>query len=107
MRGLNHPAIEGIDLVTVLAALGDPVRLGIVAELADGAEHPCVAFDFGITAASMSHHFRVLREAGLTRTRQEGRHRRLTLRRAELDRRFPGLLAPLLAAARDRATHRT
>ncbi|MQY29644.1 ArsR/SmtB family transcription factor [Nocardia aurantia] len=99
MRGLDHPPIGGIDLVTVLDALADPVRLGIVALLADGDERPCVSFEFGITAASMSHHFRVLRVAGLTRTRQDGRHRWITLRRNELDARFPGLLAPLLAAA--------
>ncbi|MCX4093978.1 ArsR/SmtB family transcription factor [Nocardia sp. alder85J] len=107
MRGLNHPAIDGMELVTVLDALGDPVRLGIVTMLADGAEHPCVAFDFGITPASMSHHFRVLREAGLTRTRQQGRHRWITLRRNEFEARFPGLLEPLLAAARDDGPNRS
>ena len=58
---------------------------------ADG-ERQCGSFDLGLTKATRSHHFKVLREAGLTFTRLEGTARYVTLRRAELDARFPGLL---------------
>ncbi|RMI27816.1 ArsR/SmtB family transcription factor [Nocardia stercoris] len=102
MRGLHHPSTNDIDLLAVLNALADPIRLNIVVRLADRAEHPCTGFDLGITAASMSHHFRVLREAGISATRQDGKHRWLTLRRADLDTRFPGLLDSLLTAAANR-----
>ncbi|MFB7718194.1 ArsR/SmtB family transcription factor [Nocardia sp. NPDC056100] len=102
MRGLHHPTIDAIDLLSVLNALADPIRLAIVVKLADETEHPCTGFDFGVTAASMSHHFRVLREAGISITRQEGKYRWLSLRRADLDSRFPGLLDALLRAAHNR-----
>ena len=101
MRGLRHPSADEIDLLAVLDALADPVRLRIVVALADGAERSCGAFDCDITKASLSHHFRVLREAGVTATRQVGKHRMVSLRRADLDRRFPGLIGPLLAAAQE------
>lgn len=99
MRPLHHPRTDEIDLVTVLHALADPVRLAITVTLADGEEHACGGFDFAITKASLSHHFRVLRESGVTTTRQSGKHRLITLRTSDLEHRFPGLLDPLLAAA--------
>ena len=99
MSRLHHPAADDLDLVSVLHALADPVRLSIVATIADGAEHPCGGFDFGITKASLSHHFRVLRESGVTETRQDGKHRLISLRHADLERRFPGLIDPLVRAA--------
>lgn len=58
----------------------------------------CGTFELGITKATRSHHMRVLREAGLTHTRAEGTRPMLSLRRAELDGRFPGLLDAVLAA---------
>lgn len=101
VRQPSHPAPAALTLPDVLHALSDPVRLQIAAALSDGTEHACSAFDFGLSRASLSHHFRVLREAGLTRTRVDGKHRYLSLRRADLDVRFPALLDPLLALARD------
>ncbi|MFI9721667.1 ArsR/SmtB family transcription factor [Streptomyces sp. NPDC052396] len=99
LRALHHPRTDEIDLVAVLHALADPVRLAVAVALADGAEHACGSFDFGITGASLSHHFRVLRECGVTTTRPEGRQRLISLRQADLEHRFPGVLGPLLAAA--------
>jgi DNA-binding transcriptional ArsR family regulator len=102
MRTVTEPRPSEISFAGVMAALSDPVRVAIVRELAEGAERACGTFDVGVAKATRSHHFRVLREAGLTHTRPEGTHRFVRLRRACLDERFPGLLdAVLAAAARD------
>ncbi|WP_188910705.1 ArsR/SmtB family transcription factor [Aureimonas endophytica] len=98
MRTLRHPPLEEVALGQVLYALSDPVRLGVVRQLARHGEATCSALDGGRPKSSMSHHFRVLREAGLVRTRTDGPAHMNELRRAELDARFPGLLAAVLAA---------
>jgi len=92
MATLEQPQIEAIDMAAVLHALSDPARLEIVRTLAAEGERQCGTFDLGLTKATRSHHFKVLREAGLTHTRVVGTARHVTLRRDELDRRFPGLL---------------
>lgn len=97
MREHVHPKIEDVALVRVLYALSDPVRLAIVRRLAAEGEASCNALDCGRPKSSMSHHFRVLREAGLVWTRNDGVTHMNALRREELDRRFPGLLATVLA----------
>jgi DNA-binding transcriptional ArsR family regulator len=86
----------------VLHALSDPARLEIVRRLADGDEPSCGMFELGLSKATLSHHFRVLREAGVVRTRVDGRKRLLSLRAEDLDARFPGLLHAVLAAKRSR-----
>ena len=94
---LDQPTAAEIELTSVLQALGDPVRLQIVRELAAaGGERTCGTFELGISKATRSHHFRVLREAGLTHTRVEGTHRHVSLRRDDLETRFPGLLGAVL-----------
>jgi DNA-binding transcriptional ArsR family regulator len=55
-------------------------------------------FELGLSKATLSHHFRVLREAGLVRTRLDGRKRLLSLRADDLEARFPGLLDAVLTA---------
>lgn len=95
---IPHPGRDDLDLASVLHALSDPVRLGIVAELADGQERTCGSFDVSITKSTCTHHFRVLREAGLIRQRQQGTMRLNSLRRDDLDARFPGLLETILRA---------
>ena len=55
-------------------------------------------FDLGLSKATRSHHFKVLREAGLTHTRVEGTHRHISLRRDDVEA-LPGLLDAVLAAA--------
>lgn len=96
---VDQPATDALELTTVLQALGDPMRLRIVRELAgcEVGELTCGSIDLGISKATRSHHYRVLREAGVTNTRVEGTHRYVSLRRDDLDARFPGLLDAILA----------
>jgi DNA-binding transcriptional ArsR family regulator len=96
---IPHPARDDLDLASVLHALSDPVRLEIVAGLADGDERACGSFDVGVTKSTCTHHFRVLREAGLIRQRQQGTMRLNSLRRDDLEARFPELLGTILEAA--------
>jgi DNA-binding transcriptional ArsR family regulator len=93
-----HPTAEALELTAVLSALGDPARLSIVRTLALEGEQTCGAFELGLSKATRSHHFRVLREAGITQTRRSGTHRYVSLRTEDLEARFPGLLSALLRA---------
>ncbi|MFF1570735.1 ArsR/SmtB family transcription factor [Streptomyces sp. NPDC058293] len=93
---LLHPDEQDMDLFAVMAALSDRVRLGIVATLGAQSEVACGGFNLPVGKSTSSRHFRVLREAGLIRQRDEGTRRINSLRREELDRRFPGLLALVL-----------
>src|SRR4051794_32310577 len=96
---VEEPPSNELTLAHVMAALSDPVRVRIVRELAARGESACGTFELGVSKATRSHHFKVLREAGLTRTRAEGTHRYVSLRRDDVDARFPGLLDAVLAAA--------
>lgn len=97
---LEMPALEDVELTDVLHALSDPVRLEIVAALAGGGEQACGAIPLPVSASTRSHHFRILRDAGVTITRASGTQRLVSLRRRELDRRFPGLLDAVLRGTR-------
>jgi DNA-binding transcriptional ArsR family regulator len=99
MKTIVQPATSDISLPGVMGALSDPVRVAIVHTLAVEGEKICGTFDVGVSKATRSHHFRVLREAGVTHTRVEGTRRYVSLRRDDLEDRFPGLLDALLAAA--------
>ncbi|MHC5557988.1 ArsR/SmtB family transcription factor [Kocuria sp. U4B] len=99
-RAIAHPAREGITLESVLAALADPVRLSIVRDLAAGrSAMACSAFRLPVTKSTGTHHFRVLREAGVIRQSYRGTARLNALREEDLEALFPGLLATVLAAA--------
>jgi DNA-binding transcriptional ArsR family regulator len=94
---ITGPDPDDFDLATILSALGDPVRLAYVRAVAHaGSWAWCgeVLKNSGvnISKSTLSHHLRVLREAGLTHTRVDGSRRYVTLRRDDLDARFPGLL---------------
>jgi len=95
---LEMPAAGDLELEHVLQALSDPVRLEIVRSLAAGGEQACGAMPLPVSASTRSHHFRILRDAGLTITRVSGTHRLVSLRRKDIDRRFPGLLDAVLRA---------
>jgi DNA-binding transcriptional ArsR family regulator len=97
---LSHPSCDQIDLAAVLHALSDPMRLQIVATLAAGDERTCKSFELPVVKSTCTHHFRVLREAGVIRQRLQGTTRLNSLRREDLDERFPGLLDSVLRAAR-------
>jgi DNA-binding transcriptional ArsR family regulator len=98
---LHHPAIDELDLPSLLHALSDPMRLEIVRNLAccGGGELACKAIPLPVTKATASHHFKVLRLAGVIAQRDEGTRRISSLRRDDLEQRFPGLLDSVLRAA--------
>ncbi len=97
---LSHPTREELRIADVLHALSDPQRLSIVQSLAvDPTPRRCGSFDLCVTKSTLTHHFRVLREAGVIAQREEGTARLNRLRRADLDERFPGLLDAVLAGA--------
>src|SRR3954468_10972969 len=93
----NEPAAEELELPAVLHALSDPIRLRIVRDLQDGGACNCGAFAVPVAKSTLSHHLRVLREAGLTLTEPSGTQRVVSLRRADVDARFPGLLEAVLS----------
>ncbi|MGI3128918.1 ArsR/SmtB family transcription factor [Halopseudomonas pachastrellae] len=96
MRPFKHPPANELLLERVLYALSDPVRLEIVRRLAEVGEASCGELDGGRPKSSMSHHFRVMRDAGLVCTQSVGTTHMNSLRRADLDTRFPGLLDAIL-----------
>jgi DNA-binding transcriptional ArsR family regulator len=94
---IPHPAVDALDLATIMRTVGDPLRLQIVRLLADGRPRVCgeIADALGLPASTSSYHLRLLREAGVTRTRAEGTARVISLRSDDLDARFPGLVRVL------------
>ena len=105
VREIRHPPASELDLATILRTVGDPVRLAIVRMLADDRERRCTAVgdELGTPASTLSYHLRLLREAGVTRTRAEGSERHISLRRDDLERLYPGLLEVLVAKRRSGA----
>jgi DNA-binding transcriptional ArsR family regulator len=99
LRPAGRADRDELELSAVLHALSDPVRLQIVAALSDGTEHSCGSLSLPVTKSTCTHHFRVLREAGVIRQRHEGTSRLNSLRREDLEARFPGLLDTVLRAA--------
>src|SRR6187402_1030440 len=103
MRPLFHPAIEDVTVEGILHALSDPVRVAIYAGIA-GADCmlTCCTFrkisEQTIPKSTLSHHFKILREAGLIRGERHGVEMRNTCRRDEINARFPGLLQSILLA---------
>lgn len=96
----GHPTADELDLGAIFVALSDPHRRQVVLALVQeprGSERSCSSFELPVTKATRTHHFRILRESGLIRQRNLGNGRMNALRREELERRFPGLVA-LLAA---------
>ena len=92
------PDMTDVQLVDILRTLSDPIRLQIVQRLADGDPHAKgeTGWDFPVQKSTMAHHYRTLREAGVTLTIVNGRNHDIQLRRAELDEKFPGLIAALV-----------
>ncbi|HET6174068.1 MAG TPA: helix-turn-helix domain-containing protein [Gaiellales bacterium] len=98
----HSPDLAALDVLTVLQALSDPVRLAIVRQLAgcsgdDGLM--CGQIELPVAKSTASHHLKTLHRAGITSEREQGVCKFVQLRRAELDERFPGLLGSVLAAA--------
>jgi len=88
-------------LTEVLHALSDPVRRAIVHGLAHEGARACGTFGhLGVSNSTLSHHLPRCRTTSAScarlawiETHDEGRQRVSTLRRDELERRLPGLLA--------------
>jgi DNA-binding transcriptional ArsR family regulator len=100
----GHPERDDMTLGAVLVALADPLRRHVVVELAlaqapEGMERTCASFGLPVSKASLTHHFRVLREAGLIRQIDRGNSRAAMLRREDIEARFPGLLALIATEA--------
>jgi DNA-binding transcriptional ArsR family regulator len=97
-----HPAAEDITLAGVLGALADPMRLRIVNSLLK--KNDCMSCSEAapcpdMAKSTLSHHFRILREAGIIRTSKIGVENRNVLRSADINARFPGLLKQILKFA--------
>lgn len=92
---LPVPPIERVGLGQVFRALADPLRCAVITELAadrDDGERACVSFPMPVAKSTKTHHWRVLREAGLILQRDAGNGTFVRLRRIEFEQRFPGLL---------------
>ncbi|GAA1370808.1 ArsR/SmtB family transcription factor [Streptomyces beijiangensis] len=92
---LPEPAVAELRLETVLGALSDPLRLGIIRKLlreSPESDRTCGWFGIDRPKSTLTHHFKALREAGVTRQRQYGLERRSQVRVDDLNARFPGLL---------------
>ena len=100
MRQIQHPKLTQVKFTDVMHALSDPVRIEIVRNLAMGGDKCCSELLGKRPKSSMSHHFKILRAAGLIESRAEGKEHRNTLRREDLEKRFPGLLDSVLRAIR-------
>jgi len=99
MRHAKHPDIDEVRLTDVMAALSDPIRIGLVRVLSDGVERGWGELRAPVAKSTLSHHLRVLRAAGITWTREEGTRCFVRLRRDDLESRYPQLLEAVLAAA--------
>jgi DNA-binding transcriptional ArsR family regulator len=100
MSRFVHPAKEDITLAGVLGALSDPMRLTILRKLLNK-RYGCLSCTDAAPCAEMakstlSHHFRILRDAGLIRTTKKGVENLNSVRWDELNERFPGLLTVIL-----------
>jgi DNA-binding transcriptional ArsR family regulator len=100
MKPMYHPGREQITLSGVLYALGDPIRLAIVHQLAVEGEQNCCDFEFAIARSTMSHHFKILRESGVILSRKSGTQHLNSLRQEDLNESFPGLLVAVLQAVK-------
>jgi DNA-binding transcriptional ArsR family regulator len=100
LETLPGPRREDLRLESVLQALGDPIRLSIVRTLhvSPESERACGTFGLPVAKSTASHHFRVLRDAGVIRQRAVGRERLTQLRADDLEARFPGLLASVVVS---------
>src|ERR1700723_2572832 len=89
---LIHPAPEDFTVLDILHALSDPTRMTVVLTLRASPERACGTFPVGGPPPTLPPHFRVRREPGIIRQREDGNRRWTTLPEADLETRFPGLL---------------
>lgn len=72
------------DLVRALKALADPKRFRMVQEIAKAGELSCgqVADRFHVSQPTVSHHLKILVDAGVVLVRHEAKHHFLSVNRA-------------------------
>ena len=99
---LIHPEPEEFDLLDILHALSDSTRMTIVQTLRGAPERACGTFPVDVAPSPLTHHFRVLREAGVIRQREDGNRRWTALRDEDLETCFPGLLDAIVTAHESR-----
>jgi DNA-binding transcriptional ArsR family regulator len=99
LKKYHHPRKEDFELCSVLNALSDPARLEIVKSLLKKGECACSSFNVPLAKSTLSHHFKVLRDAGLITTRVKCTEYGLSVRKDELDDVFPGLLDSIIRAS--------
>ncbi len=96
-RSFSHPAAKEITIDGILYALSDPARRAIVAKLMDGGGKSCTkSCAGGMAPSTISFHYKTLRENGLIRSEKLGVEVISTLRKEEIDKKFPGLLDSIL-----------
>lgn len=94
----NHPEREQTHLENVLSALGNPLRLEVIRTLADGSELSCSTLrQEEVAKSTMIYHWHVSRDSDVIWQRPQGRGNVISLRREDLDTRFPDLLDTLLS----------
>jgi DNA-binding transcriptional ArsR family regulator len=103
VRFLFHPSVEDVKVEAILQALSDPVRVAIYAGIVgQECSQNCTTFSVinekTIPKSTLSQHFKTLREAGLIRGERRGVEMHNTSRCAEIDKRFPGLIASIVRA---------
>ncbi len=104
-RSVDHPSIAAVTLQKLMEAMADPVRRSVVAQLARaGHDLSCGVFDLAVSRSTSTHHFNVLREAGIIRQHYQGTTKMNALRTEEFGARFPGLLPALVEACVHEAT---
>jgi DNA-binding transcriptional ArsR family regulator len=98
---IRHPEVDSLDLATIMRALGDPVRIEMVRQVDAEGEILCTDLyeRLGLPGSTGSYHLRQLREAGVTRSSAVGTSRIVTVRREDLESRFPGLVDVILRDA--------
>ncbi len=101
---LTHPEPDDFNVLDILHALSDPTRMTVVQTLRASPERACGTFPVDVAPSTLTHHFRVLREAGIIRQREDGNRRWTTLRGEDLEVRFPGLLDAIVTAYDNRPT---
>jgi DNA-binding transcriptional ArsR family regulator len=91
---IRHPDAGSLDLATIMRALGDPLRIEIVRLVDQEGEILCTELyeRLGLPNSTGSYNVRQLREAGVTRSEAQGTKRMISIRREDLESRFPGLL---------------
>ncbi|HIC46798.1 MAG TPA: ArsR family transcriptional regulator [Methylophaga aminisulfidivorans] len=108
MRKIKQPTIEQVELTDIMYALADPTRLEIVTRLANaGRQLTCGELDLNRPKSSMSHHFKILRSAGLVETEVNGTEHMNSLRMEEIEQKFPGVLSSILKTLQDNSDKAT